>query len=206
MPRSATATRESLVRAGEELFATAGVHGALVRDIVAAAGQANDSAVSYHFGSRAGLLEAILDEHIERMETSRRTAMAAIDERSADLRMVVDALVRPTADELKTQDGRHFLRIIVQLTDDTGVRSRKVPPPLRGTTLARQLSLVEQAISHLPGAVRRERLSAAVLLLTSSLAERARRLDARRRSHLSDDLFVSNLVEMIVALLVAPAP
>ena len=59
----------------------------------------------------------------------------------------------------------------------------------------------------MPGrsALRRERLTAAILLLTGSLAERARRIDEGRRTLLGTDTFVTNLVEMLVAML-HPAP
>ncbi|TDC74289.1 TetR family transcriptional regulator, partial [Actinomadura sp. 7K507] len=60
MPKDASATRERLQRAGARLFAAHGIDAARTRDIVALAGQGNDSAITYHFGSRTGLLEAIL--------------------------------------------------------------------------------------------------------------------------------------------------
>ena len=82
--------------------------------------------------------------------------------------------MRPTADELLTREGRRFLRIIVQLSDRAGVRSHRVPGPLRGTALARQLSLVDDALDPtVPQKVRRERVAAVIMLLTATLADRA---------------------------------
>lgn len=203
MPRDATATRESLVRAAAELFAEQGVDGARSRDILKAAGQGNDSAIGYHFGSRQGLLEAVLDRHIERMERTRTADLAGLD--GAGPRLLVEALVRPTAEELLTPDGRRFLRIIDQLSDRAGVRSHRVPGPLRGTALARQLELLEAALDPgLPQEVRRERVAAVILLLTATLADRARRLDGRRRLALDHDAYVANLVAMCAGALEAP--
>lgn len=53
-------TRDKLIRAAEEIFAAQGPDGAQLRDIVRLAGQSNPSAVQYHFGSRAGLLDAVM--------------------------------------------------------------------------------------------------------------------------------------------------
>lgn len=205
MPRDATATRERLIRAAAELFAEEGVVAARSRDIVERAGQANDSAIGYHFGSREGLLEAILGRHIERMERARSQDLQGLG--GASLDRLVEALVRPTAEELLTRDGRSFLRIIAQLSDRAGVRSHRVPGPLRGTALARELDLLEAALdAALPVDVRRERVAAVILLLTAALADRARRIDQRRRLTLDHGAYVANLVAMCTGALQAPAP
>lgn len=204
MPRDATATRESLVRAAAQLFADKGIDATRSRDILATAGQANDSAIGYHFGSRQGLLEAVLDRHIERMERARAADLPRLE--TADLLTLVDALVRPTAEELLTPDGRRFLRIIVQLSGRAGVRSHRVPAPLRGTALARQLDLLEAALDpDLPQEVRRERVAAVILLLTATLADRAGRIDRRSRLTLDHETWVVNLVAMCAGALQAPS-
>ncbi len=60
MPRDSTATKERLLREAERLFARRGLYQVTVREITEAAEQRNVSALSYHFGSREGLLDAIL--------------------------------------------------------------------------------------------------------------------------------------------------
>src|SRR4051812_17875443 len=98
MARDATATRARLIRAGERRFARDGVAGARLADVVRDAGQANDSAVGYHFGSRQGLLRAIVERHVAEME--RRRSLPAP---GAGLDAVVAAIVEPTADLLRTE-------------------------------------------------------------------------------------------------------
>lgn len=97
MARDATLTRARLIRAGERRFARDGVAGARLSDIVRDAGQANDSAVNYHFGSRQGLLAAIAERHVAAMDAKRRIPPA-----DATLREVVAAVVAPTAALLAT--------------------------------------------------------------------------------------------------------
>ena len=52
-------TRERIKRAARPLFALKGVDAVAVRDILAAAGQKNASALNYYFGSKEGLIEAL---------------------------------------------------------------------------------------------------------------------------------------------------
>lgn len=209
MPRDASATKEKLLRAGERLFAGHGVDGTRIRDIVELAGQGNDSAVSYHFGSRRGLLDAILAKHIALMDGARDAAMRELDADGGnpDLATIVRAIVAPTADRLLTPDGRDFLRIIVQLAEIAGVRGPTAPGPIRGTAVARQLEILgSQLRADLPEPIARERVATVVATLTATLAERARRIDAGRPVELNHDTFVANLVAMLVGALRAPAP
>lgn len=206
MPRDATSTRERLLRAAEHLFARQGVDGAKTRDIVALAGQANDSAVQYHFGSRRGLLAAVLDRHMRRMEEQRKPALDTLG-RTADLHAVTAAVVGPVAAELSCEDGRDFLRIIAQLSGRAGVRTRDLPDPVAGTALAGQLALLDDRCrEHLPEPVALERIAIAITMLTAALADRAHRIDERLPVLLDHDAFVTNLITMLTAALSAPDP
>jgi AcrR family transcriptional regulator len=200
MPRKGEHTKTQLMRAGERLFARDGVNGALTRDIVAAAGQANDSAIHYHFGSRRGLLEAILTVHVGRMEAARRAAVAALSERSR-LSTLVRAIVEPLATELRSDDGRDFLRIIAQLSAEaTGDASRL--PIVRDTALAQELSLLERSLAaSLPRVLVRERVAMMITMLTAALADRARRLESGRRMSVGHDAYVADLVAMLTGAL-----
>jgi AcrR family transcriptional regulator len=195
-----------LLRAGEHLLARKGIDGALTRDIVTMAGQANDSAVHYHFGSRRGLLGAIVDRHIRRMEEQRKPALAALTA-DADLGAVLAAVVEPMTAELTDQSGRDFLRIVVQLAGQAGVRTGEVPHPLAGTALAEQLALLHRrSTEHLAESIARERIAIAIVMLTAALADRARHVDERLPMLLEHDAFVANLVTMLTAALAAPEP
>ncbi len=61
-------TKEQLILAAEHLFARQGIEGTHIRDINRLSGQRNPSAVHYHFGSKEGLLEAILVRHQQAVE------------------------------------------------------------------------------------------------------------------------------------------
>ena len=199
MPRDATPTRERLLRAGERRFARDGVAAARLRDIVREAGQANDSAIGYHFGSRDGLVVAIATKHVAAMEARREPP-------SGDVEVLVRQLIEPTADLLGTPDGRDFLRIIEQLAGWAGLEEGNVTDVLRGSVLATQLSALEDFVARdLPRAIARHRVAEFVLFLTASLAQRARTLETDRRPSLSHRRYLDDLVTMTTAALLAGA-
>lgn len=199
MARDATVTRARLLRAGERRFARDGVTGARLADIVRDAGQANDSAVGYHFGSREGLLRAIVDRHLAQMDQHRE-----VPPEGADLRQVVDAIVRPTAALLSTDEGRDFLRIMEQVADWSGLGSGRPNPVIGETVLAAQLGRLNALLVAEVGPVlARERAALLVTFLTAALAERARSRDAGRRQRLGHDRFVTHLVETLTGALAA---
>lgn len=201
VPLDATPTRAKIMDAGERLFAEHGIHGAQLRDIVRAAGQANDSAIHYHFGSRTGLLAAICDRHVGEMEPERRRRRLA---RAAapTLDELVDDLVAPTAGRLSTQEGRYFLRIIVQLAGRSGARAGAVNAALSGVELRGQLAELEHMTAKIvPLRTARERVAVVIGALTAALAQRAEATDTGERLVLSQRAFVANLDAMLSAAL-----
>jgi TetR/AcrR family transcriptional regulator, regulator of cefoperazone and chloramphenicol sensitivity len=207
VPVDARATRERIMAEAERLFALKGVGGAQIRDIVRAAGQANDSAVHYHFGSRYGLLTAICERQIGRMEPARIRWLDQLreEDRTGDLAALVAALIEPTSELLLAQDGRYFLQIMVQLAGLAGVRDGSAPPALHSTALSEQLSLIHAVCSaQLPDAVVLERITLVIGMLTAALADRANVIDAGSVPLLDHATFTANLEAMIVAALSAP--
>src|SRR6267378_6202787 len=65
MPLDASRTREKLIDEAARAFAAHGVYGASLIDITRRAGQRNRGALHYHFGSRTGVLCAVLERHVD---------------------------------------------------------------------------------------------------------------------------------------------
>lgn len=114
MPRSPEPAREALIAVAERLFAERGVDAVTVRDVVKAAGQRNSSAVQYHFGNKAGLLQAILDPHQARLDAKRAEMLDELGERPG-YDQLFEVLVRPLASLLEDESGRHYIMIRAQL-------------------------------------------------------------------------------------------
>ncbi|CAM5580473.1 TetR/AcrR family transcriptional regulator [Streptomyces tanashiensis] len=198
-------TREKLIRAAEELFAAQGVDGAQLRDVVALAGQANPSAVQYHFGSRAGLLDAVMAGRQTRTE---QVLAPLLDGAGEDLRQLVAALVTAEASELRTDRGRRCLRISAQLSHESGVRTRTPHPTLAGTGYWRLIERIADRLADggLPEPLLLERLDLALTVVGAAMADRARQYLDGTEPLTDEPLFLADLVETTTALLRAAQP
>lgn len=190
-------TKLALLDTAEHLFARGSIAGVTTREITEAAGQKNTSAISYHFGSREGLLLELL---------ARRGA--PVDERRGELRdtlgpdpelaALVDCLVVPYGALLLTPEGRSYLRIVAQLRGRFA-QWRVASDSHTTVHLAHILDEIERRGAG-DAAVRRERIVAMIMVITATTAERARVIDEQQVPELDHDRFVENLVAMCAAL------
>src|SRR5579862_8907223 len=112
MPIVAPSTKEQIVRAAERLFAQHGIDGVSLRQIGAAAGNSNNSAVQYHFGSKDALVEAIFGYRWPRLH-ERRTLLIA-ERRPRDLRGWVECLLLAVLEQGELP-GSHYLGFVAML-------------------------------------------------------------------------------------------
>jgi AcrR family transcriptional regulator len=200
MAPQAVGTRERLLDEAERLFARGGVQGVTTREITAAARQRNASAVSYHFGSREGLLLEILARRGGPVDERRGERREALGDRPTTQELVA-CLVEPYAELLGDAAGRSYLRIVAQLSGQFAAW-RAESDVATTKHLSRILDELE-AVPTGPVAVRRERVLGLIMLLTGAVAERARRIDEGLRNALGHRAFVDNLVAMCAARLTA---
>src|ERR1700754_1249200 len=92
-------TREAILTTAERLFAEHGVHSVSNRQVSEAAGQGNNAAVGYHFGTKTDLVRAIARKHAEQIDVQRRRMVAEVSG-STEVRDWVACLVRPLTDHL----------------------------------------------------------------------------------------------------------
>jgi AcrR family transcriptional regulator len=109
---STISTKETLVLAAERLFAAHGIDGVSIRQILLEAGVANNSAVQYHFESKAGLVRAIVDYRAPYLAERRRLLWAQAP--AGDLRAGVEAQFLPVAELAEFKDS-HFMTFLEQL-------------------------------------------------------------------------------------------
>ncbi len=96
----ASLTREAILTAAERLFAEHGVFAVSNRQVSEAAGQGNNAAVGYHFGTKTDLVRAIEHKHAVPVEKLREERVAAMAGKDAGLRDWVECLVLPLTDHL----------------------------------------------------------------------------------------------------------
>ncbi len=178
-----------------------------VREINQHAGQRNSSALHYHFGSRDGLLDTILQLHREPIEERRIAMLDTCDAagRSGDLRAVVATIIVPFADELVTESGRDYLCILPQVTGRRSLPGGRLPDSFGPDGIRRSLRYAHRCLPGLTPTMREERLAVMIDFMTYAISRRAHDIETGATFRLPDERFVANVVDMAVGALVAPA-
>lgn len=211
MTSPADETRQRLIEAATRGFAEHGVHTASLLEITRRAGQRNRGAVHYHFGSREGMLVAVIEQQVPFIAARESELLAEARERpDDDLDSAVQAFVRPAVElaDLGWQ-GRCYLVILAELVEDE-------PSSLHADVVAAltraggydAYALLEERTPRMPDALRAERLPLATAFILRAVADRARAGEraAPARPQLDTEPFVLNLVSMVVGMLSAPVP
>ncbi|OZM69971.1 TetR family transcriptional regulator [Amycolatopsis antarctica] len=170
------ATRDLILSNAERLFAEHGVAAVSNRQVSEAAGQGNNTAVGYHFGTKADLVRAIVRKHTEQVELLRARMVAGTGE-SDEVRDWVACMVRPLAQHLADLESpTWFGRFSAQAMTDPAYREIMVVESLGSPALLRTAEELDRCLPDLPPAVRRERRDMARLLMVHMVAERERAL------------------------------
>lgn len=202
--------RSLLLDVAEEMFATQGIDAVSLNSIARKANQSNTSVMQYHFTSKAGVIEAILARRMEGINRRREELLESIDpsDRNRALRQVAQAMVLPFAEHLQVEGGSHYLRFVAQVTFNA---DRSVFEMVRGrhdSAVRRIAELVMEIEGDMPAELVRHRLAVVTNMVLFNIGEREKLRMSGRRSgvaRLPADVFVSDLIEMIVAALDAPA-
>lgn len=169
-------TRELIMSAAERLFAEHGVTAVSGRQVGEAAGQGNTAVVGYHFGTKTGLIRAIIRKHNDDIERIR-AVMTAQAAGSAGLRDWVSCLVRPATEHLATLGSpTWYARFGAQVMTDPVLRSIMIEESLSSPATHQILDGLNRCLSDLPAQVRAERDDMAQQLLVHMIAERERAL------------------------------
>ncbi|WP_461037126.1 TetR/AcrR family transcriptional regulator [Streptomyces mayteni] len=201
-----SATREALLAAAERLFAEDGVHAVANRQISLAAGQGNNTAVSYHFGTKTDLVRAIVRRHAEQVDLGRARMLAGMDD-SADLRDWVACAVRPVTEHLAALGTPSwYARFMAQVETDPALRAVSSEETAASSpSMARLQEGLVGRLPDLPADVRVERGAMTRHLITQMTAERERALaDNLPTSRASWGETADGLIDAIVALWQAP--
>ena len=120
MPPDASDTRQKLLDAAARAFAEDGIFNASLIEITRKAGQRNRGALHYHFGSRDGVLCAVIDRHAAFL-ARRESQLLEIASRAPenDVAVVIEAIVRPAAELAESGwRGRCCLLIVAELAGE----------------------------------------------------------------------------------------
>ncbi|UUZ59415.1 hypothetical protein [Nocardioides sp. B-3] len=167
------------------------------------AGQKNNSAAQYHFGSKLGLVNAILDARSASVQQRRKELVASLDE--SDLRAVVTAEIAPLAESISDPGhSRFYLRFPATAVNDPALRAAWSQDPRPQQAEVRRLHRnVAALLPDIPRRVVQRRLEWAARVTLPLLAEHEE-LRHSGKGAADTALVVRELVDMQVALLSCP--
>ncbi|CAN5354519.1 TetR family transcriptional regulator [soil metagenome] len=191
-------TRALLMATGERLFADRGVEGVTVREIQESAGQSNASVVAYHFGSKTGLVHALIEWRNAGLDDRRAALLAEAQEsgRDGDPRTVVWMLVRPLVESIR--DGEMYVPFLARLSENPRANTEYWPTDLSDWTQESMQDLVGGALGDMPERLRRGRTVQLYNSVLNLLGEQA------RAGHRISEAQLHNYVDAWVGLLTAP--
>jgi AcrR family transcriptional regulator len=196
----AETTRERILTVAERLFAERGVFAVSNRQIGEAAGQGNNTAVGYHFGTKTDLIRAIMAEHTRHIDQIRARLLAE-HEGGSDLRDWVVMTVRPLTDHLAALGTPSwYARFAAQLMTDPALRDIMTAEALHSPAVQAAAAGITRAMPTVTEAVRAERQEMVRALIVHTCAERERTLTSG--AAWSD--VEAHLTDAIVGLLSAP--
>ncbi|CAM3062371.1 TetR/AcrR family transcriptional regulator [Prescottella defluvii] len=205
MARDGAATRERLINAAEQVFAAQGVEQANLREINRVAGQSNNSALHYHFGSREALLTAVLAKYRVETDTRRRELVSALDGKVPSIADLLVVSMWPLAFQLESESGRNVLRILFRIRHRSEVRTHPTLNADSTDDLQWAYAQLQARLRHLPEALSNERLGVWIDMALAALASRAEHLERGVEPVIDNNAFMNNLVDMGVAALTAPS-
>ena len=202
-------TRQRLIETATRVFAEQGVETGSLLEIARRAGQRNRGAVHYHFGSRTGLLVAVLEQYAEFLaEREGQLLDRAAQAPDTDLASVVEAVVRPAVELAETGwRGRCYLVVVAELAEsDQEALDPEVAAALARTGGYAVYDLLTRRMPALSEPLLTERLSLLTGFILRSVADRARSVErGHGRAQLDTGTFTANLVALAAGMAAAPA-
>ncbi|MGW1361982.1 TetR/AcrR family transcriptional regulator [Streptomyces chartreusis] len=201
----AGATRELLLTAAERLFAEHGVYAVSNRQVSEAAGQGNNTAVGYHFGTKTDLVRAIVRRHSTRIEEIRARLVTDLTDPD-EVRGWVDCLVRPSLEHLAALGSpTWYARFCAQVVADPALHRIMVEEALTSPSLQTIIDGLNRCLPDLPAEVRAERGEMVRHLIVHVAAERERALAEHTPTPRATwDDAATGLTDAVVGMWLAP--
>jgi AcrR family transcriptional regulator len=185
--------KQALLDAAAVLMDERGVDNVTLQDISQASGHRNRSAVQYHFGSRAAVIQAVISQTMDPVDAERNMLLDHLEATGTTLttRGVLEVVVRPLARQLHTPEGRRYFRIGAQLINHPRFMIDAGQAVTVNTSIARCAAYILPSLDHLPA---------------RACGDQGRLMDSDPppRPVLSVEDFTINLVDTIMAIIQAP--
>lgn len=202
---TAIGARERILLATERLVAERGPEVPL-RDVAVAAGQRNNSAVQYYFGSRDGLIDAVVEHRMPALEAHRWELLAEHEATgdADDPRILVELLARPMLEARERGGATHLNRFLDQVRNHPAVHDGARLANENRTSVRLVLTRLDRALGSIPDRTRHRRVRWMSTALLALLADYERAVEAGQ-IEATDGSHIDDLLDALVGILtVAP--
>lgn len=197
----------ALILTAERLFGEHGLNGVSLRQILAAAGQANSSAVQHHFGSKTGLITAAYQTREQILEVARAATLAALDaQQLSSLKFLMRAWLMPILEVFTEEERMVYARFMLQLlpldtNDHPYFKTLQFSPA--SVELTRR---IKGSLPDLPSIVFNTRLRLSVSLFLEGVRNEGRVLAIRTDAYDSVTRYWNEIFQIALAALTCPYP
>ncbi|WP_306363871.1 TetR family transcriptional regulator [Nocardia sp. CC227C] len=201
---AATDARKRIILAAERLIAERG-QAVPLRDIAAAAGQRNNSAIQYHFGSRDGLIAAVVELRLATLEARRLELLAEQGGSSTPpgVHGLLEALVIPMFELGERHGVHHYARFLTQIHTHPAVTDAANLDSAERTSVRVIMQGLDRELADLPPRLRVRRLRAVTTMLFALLADFERAVEAGKVRAGDVDAW-GEIIDMLAGSLTAP--
>lgn len=177
--RPSAPARDALMNAAERLIAQHGIAQVSSRRIAEEAGNTNHSAVAYHFGSREGLLQKMIERQISELEPRRAVMIDALGD-GGEIIDYVRATVLPMTESLGALPQPSWrARFTRQALADPAIGRLFDEDPLLGPSLRRVARILHTRLGHIPPEVINGRFTLMAHMITDACAAYEERISDR---------------------------
>lgn len=203
--RAVAGTPDELLSVAERLFAERGVENVALTQIVAVSGQKNRSALHYHFGSRGGVLSAVLNRRLAPINALREAALDALPERPS-LPALLRAATWALAEVVLSEPwGADYVTILAQVMYHPRLLGGDAVDGALLTGVRRVRRLVGAALPDLPPDLLARRLAWLNETVVFALARWVRDTPPAARARADAGALIDQLIDFGAAGLAAPA-
>jgi len=106
-----------LITTAERLFGEHGIEAVSLRQIILRSNQANNSAIQHHFGTKAGLVQAVYEMRLVKLDAGRTRMLQALSRKERqDPRKVLVALLIPVLQVMSESEQESYAMFMLRLT------------------------------------------------------------------------------------------
>lgn len=199
-------TVDELLDLAERLFAKHGVEQVPLTRIVASSSQKNRSALHYHFGSREGMLAAVLDRRLKHINALRQDMLERVSDDSR-LSDTVRAFVAPLCFVVLNEPwGPDYISVLAQVSFHPRLLGERSVDDANISALRQCKRLIGQALPDVPGKILSQRLIWFTDNVVLAIARWTRETPKSAWTHGNIEQLGNALIAYGLAGLSAPAP